>query len=65
METDLVAGVHFLVLSQSFHKLGKNLTHGVDVDIHAVVEEDELVGSIHQNAEVFDPKAEYAFQCEC
>jgi hypothetical protein len=37
------------------------LTYGTSVDIHQAVEEDEMVAAIHQNAEVFDPKAEQAF----
>ncbi|KAG2440881.1 hypothetical protein HXX76_003735 [Chlamydomonas incerta] len=35
--------------------------HGMEVDVHEVVEEDPIVAAIHKNAEVFDPKAEYAF----
>ncbi|KXZ56263.1 hypothetical protein GPECTOR_1g23 [Gonium pectorale] len=35
--------------------------HGMEVDIHQVVEEDPIVAAIHENAEVFDTKAEFAF----
>jgi phosphate/sulfate permease len=35
--------------------------HGMEVDVHAIVEEDELVAAIHANAEVFDEKAETVF----
>ncbi|KXZ51046.1 hypothetical protein GPECTOR_14g33 [Gonium pectorale] len=35
--------------------------YGMEVDVHKVVEEDPIVAAIHANAEVFDPKAEYAF----
>ncbi|GFR47206.1 hypothetical protein Agub_g8886 [Astrephomene gubernaculifera] len=39
----------------------KAAMHGLEVDIHQVVEEDPIVAAIHENAEVFDPKAEFAF----
>ena len=35
--------------------------HGLEVNIHSIVEEDELVAAIHANAEVFDEKAETVF----
>jgi phosphate/sulfate permease len=35
--------------------------HGMEVNVHAIVEEDELVAAIHANAEVFDEKAETVF----
>jgi hypothetical protein len=35
--------------------------YGTSVDIHKVVEEDELVAAMHANAEVFDPKTELVF----
>ena len=35
--------------------------HGMEVNIHSIVEEDELVAAIHANAEVFDEKAELVF----
>ncbi len=38
------------------------LLYGTSVDIHHIVEEDEVIAAIHRNAEVFDPKAEFAFQ---
>jgi phosphate/sulfate permease len=37
------------------------LMFGLEVDIHDVVEEDELVAAIHDNAEVFDEKAEMVY----
>jgi hypothetical protein len=42
-------------------KMTYALTYGTSVDVHQVVEEDEMVAAIHENAEVFDPKAEQAF----
>jgi sodium-dependent phosphate transporter len=39
--------------------------HGLEVDVHSIVEEDELVAAIHANAEVFDEKAETVFACAC
>jgi phosphate/sulfate permease len=42
-------------------KMAYALSYGTSVDVHSVVEEDEMVAAIHQNAEVFDPKAEQAF----
>lgn len=37
------------------------LFRGVDQDIHSIVKEDDLVSAIHENAELFDPKAEWVF----
>jgi hypothetical protein len=31
------------------------------VDIHEIVDDDPIVAAIHRHAEVFDPKAEFAF----
>ncbi len=42
-------------------KMQYAVSYGTSVDIHQVVEEDDMVAAIHQNAEVFDPKAEQAF----
>nr|AQM55173.1 sodium/phosphate symporter PTB [Coleochaete nitellarum] len=42
-------------------KAKKAALHGVDYDIHEIVEEDPVVAAIHKNAEVFDIRAEYAF----
>ena len=47
--------------NKSLHSIQRAAMHGVNVDIHAVVEEDPIVGAIHANAEVFDPKAEQVF----
>ncbi|KAG2490083.1 hypothetical protein HYH03_011389 [Edaphochlamys debaryana] len=46
---------------KAFTSLKRAAMHGLEVDVHQVVEEDPIVAAIHQNAEVFDPKAEYAF----
>jgi hypothetical protein len=35
--------------------------HGMEVNVHSIVEEDELVAAIHANAELFDEKAEMVF----
>jgi hypothetical protein len=35
--------------------------HGTNVDIHDVVEEDELIAAMHERAEKFDPQAELVF----
>lgn len=40
----------------------KAITHGVDYDIHKVVETDARVAEIHANAETFDHKAELSFK---
>jgi sodium-dependent phosphate transporter len=42
-------------------RVGKWVTHGVDVDIHKVVEEDPVVAALHNRAEKFDPHVEYVF----
>jgi sodium-dependent phosphate transporter len=42
-------------------KLGKWVTHGVNVDIHKVIEEDPVVAELHNRAEKFDPHVEYVF----
>jgi hypothetical protein len=34
---------------------------GLEQDMHKIVDEDPIVAAIHKNAEVFDPKTEYAF----
>lgn len=47
---------------QAYKSTKKALLHGTTVDIFEVVEEDPIVSAIHSRAEVFDPKAEYAFQ---
>lgn len=44
-----------------FAKAKRMVLHGVSVDIHDVVETDPVVKSIHENAEVFDPKVEMVF----
>ncbi|KAJ9518990.1 hypothetical protein QJQ45_026329 [Haematococcus lacustris] len=49
-------------LKRGLRSTWKAINHGTSVDIHEVVEEDELVAALHRNAEVFDPKVEYAFQ---
>ena len=44
-----------------FRQFTKQLTKGVDYDIHAVVEEDPMIAAIHANAEKWDPDTEYVF----
>lgn len=39
----------------------KGATHGLNVDIHSVVKTDATVNAIHERAEVFEPRVEYAF----
>jgi hypothetical protein len=39
-------------ITKSFKAVGKAITYGTTVDIHAVVEEDPIVKAIHENAEV-------------
>ncbi|GLI65531.1 hypothetical protein VaNZ11_009086 [Volvox africanus] len=46
---------------KAMSSLKRAAMHGMEVDIHQIVEEDPIVAAIHENAEVFDPKAEYAF----
>lgn len=36
-------------------------THGLNVDIHKVIKTDAAVNAIHERAEVFEPRVEYAF----
>jgi sodium-dependent phosphate transporter len=45
------------VMSRALFQLKK----GTEYDVHAVVEEDPIVGKIHANAEKFDPKTEVVF----
>jgi sodium-dependent phosphate transporter len=42
-------------------KAWKGATHGVNVDIHKVVKTNAAVHAIHERAEVFEPRVEYAF----
>ena len=47
---------------RAYMKQARNAAmHGMEVNIHSIVEEDELVASIHANAELFDEKAEHVF----
>jgi len=39
----------------------KGATHGLNVDIHKVVKTNATVKAIHERAEVFEPRVEYAF----
>lgn len=50
MDPSLVVTLQFVL--QSFAKSKEMLMHGVEVDIHELVEEDELIAEIHRNAEV-------------
>lgn len=45
-----------------FDKTKKLLMNGVEQDIHKVIDTDPLVSSIHENAELFDPKVEGVFK---
>ena len=51
----------FKLCSRSMHIAQKAAMHGMEVDIHAVVDKDPIVTAIHANAEVFDPRAEAVF----
>ena len=44
-----------------YARFSKMATHGLNVDIHKVVEEDPTVAKIHESAEKFDPHVEYVF----
>lgn len=44
-----------------FARTYKAATYGLNYNIHQIVEEDPIVAKIHAHAEVFDPRAEYAF----
>ncbi|BBN09033.1 solute carrier family 20 (sodium-dependent phosphate transporter) [Marchantia polymorpha subsp. ruderalis] len=45
----------------NWQKFSKAATHGMDVDIHKVVKTDEKIGNMHEAAEKFEPRVEYAF----
>ncbi|KAG6558095.1 hypothetical protein Mapa_000276 [Marchantia paleacea] len=45
----------------NWQKFSKVATRGMDVDIHAVVKTDEKLSEIHEAAERFEPRVEYAF----
>ncbi|KAL2629285.1 hypothetical protein R1flu_013971 [Riccia fluitans] len=45
----------------SWQKFKKAATHGVDVDIHNIVKTDDKIGDIHDAAEKFEERVEYAF----
>jgi hypothetical protein len=36
-------------------------THGLRVDVHQVVDEDQFLHDMYERAEVFDAKSEYAY----
>jgi phosphate/sulfate permease len=55
------AAVHMDKLRGYLAQARKAAMHGMEVNVHAIVEEDELVAAIHANAEVFDEKAETVF----
>ena len=40
----------------------KTIFHGLDQDVHAVVDTDEHVGAVHATAEVFDARTEESFR---
>jgi sodium-dependent phosphate transporter len=45
----------------NWQRFSKAATHGLDVDIHKVVKTDEKLHEIHESAERFEPRVEYAF----
>ncbi|KAL2632054.1 hypothetical protein R1flu_016740 [Riccia fluitans] len=45
----------------NWQKFRKAATHGLNVDIHKIVKTDEKIGQIHEHAERFEPRVEYAF----
>lgn len=45
-----------------WNKLKKAAVSGIEQDIHANALEDEAVFDMHERQEMFDPKAEVAFQ---
>ncbi|KAL2632064.1 hypothetical protein R1flu_016750 [Riccia fluitans] len=45
----------------SWQKFSKAATRGLNVDIHKVVKTDEKISEIHEQAERFEPRVEYAF----
>ncbi|KAG6558097.1 hypothetical protein Mapa_000278 [Marchantia paleacea] len=45
----------------TWQKFSKAATHGMDVDIHKIVKTDEKIHDIHESAERFEPRVEYAF----
>jgi sodium-dependent phosphate transporter len=47
--------------SESVNSIQRAAMHGVEVDIHAIVEDDPVVKAIHAHAEVFDARAERVF----
>lgn len=47
--------------SRLAHSASKAVLHGTSVDIHQVVEEDDFIHAMHERAEKFDERAEYAF----
>lgn len=44
-----------------WQKFSKAATHGMDVDIHKIVKTDDKIHEIHESAELFEPRVEYAF----
>ena len=50
------------IKKQAWHqKAWAGATHGLNVDIHKVVKTDATINAIHERAEVFEPRVEYAF----
>ncbi|PTQ38021.1 hypothetical protein MARPO_0054s0122 [Marchantia polymorpha] len=45
----------------TWQKFSKAATHGMDVDIHQVINDDQKIADIHEAAELFEPRVEYAF----
>jgi phosphate/sulfate permease len=56
------AGAKRIILLKGYLAKARDAAmHGMEVNVHEIVEEDELVAAIHANAEVFDEKAEMVF----
>lgn len=45
-----------------FKRMSDHMTYSLNADSKKIIEEDETVGAIHENAEVFDEKTEKVFQ---
>lgn len=65
MDHGIFGKVEILETDKPFTKFMKRCknaaVHGTTVDIHDVVEEDELIAAMHERAEKFDPQAELVF----
>lgn len=48
-------------MKRAWQKTAKAAMYGTSVDIHKVVEEDEMIGAMHERAERFDERTEHVF----